>query len=109
MAFAPDGRTLAVACGKDVTLWDPARSTELKRWSSASPVGKVAYAPDGATLAVGLETGTVTLHHAATGRAATTLAGQSGDLSFLAFSPDGKLLAAAVREGRPRVWQLAPR
>jgi WD40 repeat protein len=106
VAFAPDGRTLAVACGKDVSLWDPATSTELKKWQLPSPVCQVAYAPGGATLAVGLETGTVTLHHSATGRALATLEGQSGALCSLSFSPDGKMLVAAVKEGRPKVWQL---
>jgi WD40 repeat protein len=109
VAFAPDGRTLAVACGKDVALWDPATSTELKRWQLASLVCQVAYAPGGSTLAVGLETGTVSLHHAVTGQALATLEGQTGALCSLSFSADGKMLVAAVKEGRPKVWQLPVR
>ncbi len=106
VAFAPNGRTLAVACGTDVALWDPATSTEIKRWPLAGPVCRVAYAPDGATLAVGLETGAVTLHDAATGRALATLAGQTGEVYSLSFSPDSKMLVAAVKEGRPKIWQV---
>jgi WD40 repeat protein len=109
VAFAPDGRTLAVAIDKDVTLWDSASATELKRWQLAGPVYQMAYAPGGATLAVGLETGTVTLHHPATGVGLASLEGQTGNLCCLAFSPDGKMLAAAVKEGRPKVWQVPTR
>jgi WD40 repeat protein len=106
VAFAPSGRTLAVASGKDATLWDPATSAELKRLQFPSRVCQVAYAPGGASLAVGLETGTVTLHHAVTGEGLATLEGQTGALCSLAFSPDGKMLVAAVKDGRPKVWRL---
>jgi WD40 repeat protein len=54
MAFAPDGKTLAVGLRRDVQLWDVATKKRLKTLSGHTNwVGSVSFAPDGKTLASG--------------------------------------------------------
>lgn len=106
ISFAPNGRTLAIACGKDVSFWDPGTATELKRLHLEGPVCRIAYSRDGARLAAALETGKVVLHQATSGQSLAVLEGQVGEVNLLAFSPDGSMLAASVKDGPPKVWQL---
>src|SRR5438128_1679420 len=54
LAFAPDGKVLAVARGAAVTLWDPETGTEIGRLPDVpGAVTCLAYRPDGRRLAVG--------------------------------------------------------
>lgn len=69
-------------------------------------VGPVLYAPDGATIAVGLGS-EIQLRDAESLDPGRTLSGHTGDLSALAFSPDGTLLASGAQdENEVRVWDL---
>jgi WD40 repeat protein len=55
-------------------------------------------------------TGTVRLWNLATGQAVGTPlpagAGSAGNVSGVAFNPDGKLLATADTDGTVRMWQM---
>ena len=48
-AFAPDGKTLAYAAGKTVSLWDVQgrQAKRLRKWHPPGDVAKVTFAPDG--------------------------------------------------------------
>jgi len=67
----------------------------------------VAYSPDGAWVAsIGVDN-QVKVWEAATGKLIRTLSGEPGDLGMdVAFSPDGKLLAATF-SGQVLVWDAA--
>ncbi len=99
MALSPDSATLAVAlAGKEGTrLWDLAThqvSATLKGPGSAPEA--VAFTADGATLAVGDANGTIYLWDVAAKQVAATIRSQVSGTGWggLAFSPDGKTLAA---------------
>jgi WD40 repeat protein len=131
-AFAPDGKTLALAGtyyeptgqATDVQVLDVKTGKEvwhLKR--AGSFLNTVAFSTDGRFLAaggnlsggVGVASGpAIELLDAATGKQAHRLEGQAGQISALAFGPDGRTLAAGTTDfvpggSRPSVvlWELA--
>jgi serine/threonine protein kinase/WD40 repeat protein len=114
VAFAPDGRALAFANKSGHTyLWNPIAKTGIATLAdpSGDPVHSVTFAPDSATLATGNELGTIYLWDTATGKMAATLpnprgSSTSGFIYSLAFTPDGKTLAAAVDNNYSYVWRV---
>src|SRR5271170_8070928 len=78
--------------------------------SPASQIYSLAWAPDGATIALGgyKETRLVDSH---TKKTVATLSGSSEAVRAVAFSRDGKLLAAAgglpARKGEVKIWNVS--
>src|ERR1700676_5087445 len=78
--------------------------------SPASQIYSLAWAPDGATIALGgyKETRIVDAH---TKKTIATLTGSAEAVRAVAFSHDGKLLAAAgglpARKGEIKIWNVA--
>jgi WD40 repeat protein len=98
VAFSPDGtRLAAIDTGHRIRVWDSASGRPLFVCGPARGAGsggRVAFSPDGRHLvATG---GAVTVWDAATGKELRTLEGSPTDADRLAFSRDGKLLAAAA-------------
>jgi WD40 repeat protein len=86
---------------------------DIKPRTAVKPlIGALAYRPDGQLLALGTFQ-EVRLVEPESGKVVATLPGEAEDVRSVAFSPDGKLLAAAgglpARSGEVKIWDVASR
>lgn len=109
LAYAPDGKSFAVA-GRDKTVQvRDALSGELRRVLAGHSdfVNCVAISPDGTTLASGSADKTIKLWNLATGNAWATIRGHDANVLALAFARDGTLASAS--EDRLIKWWDRPK
>ncbi|MBY0233152.1 MAG: WD40 repeat domain-containing protein, partial [Gemmataceae bacterium] len=120
VAFSPDGKRIATAGSSHaVRLWDIATGLEIaRRPGHIGAVTSLRFSPDGKTLASRGSDSTVRLWDRATGKEKRVLQtgphenygaytiGQGAPSPSLAWSPDGKLLAALERADA-LVWDMA--
>jgi WD40 repeat protein len=108
LAFSPDGKLLAGG-GIDplVRFWDPRTGEESKRSLTVPDhVRGLPFSPDGGTLAVVAGVGDSVLLADVNGLLPERwLKGPKRDLFCVAFSPDGRTVAAGNNEGIVCVWE----
>jgi hypothetical protein len=68
----------------------------------------VAFSEDGRMLAFSVPGNAIHVHEAGAGKELGRFAGHAGQVSALAFSPDGKRLASSSHDGTALVWDAAP-
>lgn len=121
-AFSPDGRTI-LSCSWDNTLklWEAATGT--LRMTMSLITGEVvtkpygtehadygtccAFSPDGMMIVVGTGYHSLQLWDVDTGKRMFALEGHTGEITSVAFSPDGSLLASAG--GELILWDVSAR
>jgi RNA polymerase sigma factor (sigma-70 family) len=117
LTFSPDGGLLALGSHEHISLWDTKTGKELQRWSAHPDaqfkgIGALVFSPDGTQLAsTGVISDTVRLWDVATGKRVREFVGKH--IASLAFSPNGKFLAAGQNmlrgdpDGSLWLWEVA--
>jgi WD40 repeat protein len=109
VAFSPDGRLLAAGTGK---LWDAVSGQEtctlkVRFGGMMGGEGELVFSPDGRRLAASSGLGhdaRVTVLDAVTGRETGAILRHNSGVKSVAFSPDGRCLAAGTVDGAVTVW-----
>jgi eukaryotic-like serine/threonine-protein kinase len=114
LAFDPTGRRLASTGGKpslgELKLWDPSNGKALVGMAWHTLIAAVAFSPDGKSLVIADHNWDVTAWSAAKLEWVLTFEAQtagSGPWTSVAFSADGRWLAAGSPAGLVRVWDAA--
>ncbi len=109
-----DGRTLLVGQWNHevrefrkcrISVWNLSAGKEVKSWTYYAAPPCMAVSPDGHWVATGDIEGPVQICRLTDQSSPRTL-NFSGRIRAVAFSPDGKLLAACSGEGMVQVWDL---
>jgi WD40 repeat protein len=94
LAFSPNGKSLAAACGNSVKVLDTATGKEqVTLYGHGGQVRTVAYAKDGKVLLTGSADGTVKVWDVAAKKLQASLEGRKD--GHFALSADGKVIATA--------------
>jgi WD40 repeat protein len=119
VAFSPDGKRLVSGSNVGgVRVWDSHSPPDATTWRSTGYIKQLVCSPDGKLLAMGMNTplgvdleptgpAAVSLVDSSTGKTLRTMPGPRSSPASLAFSPDGRLLAALWMDRTITIWEAA--
>jgi WD40 repeat protein len=109
LALAPGGKLLVGCDGREAALWDVATGRRRPPLPWLPPIARSAFSPDGGVLALADSRGNVHAVDPAGGKVLPPLGdgGLEGGGPALAWSGDGRTLAATRRDGCLAVYDLS--
>jgi dipeptidyl aminopeptidase/acylaminoacyl peptidase len=112
LAFAPDGKILAVGTYREVQFWSLETKTIASRWTGhTDTVRALVYSKDGRMLAAGGgiagATGEVRLWEVGAGKEVRAFGDDADAINGIAFSPDGARVATASSDKLVKTWETA--
>ena len=110
--FSTDGKLVASSGYHEVTLWNPADGSLVRRITNlAERIYDIEFSPDGQLMAVAAGTpaqiGEIKLFNMKDGSLVADLVRTADSVFAVAFSPDGKRLASAGADRSIRVFDVA--
>jgi RNA polymerase sigma factor (sigma-70 family) len=111
LAFSPDGKSLAVACGwgGEVRVWDLTGKKDTLRWRGWQPQSeKVAFSPDGKKLAGSGWEATVRVWDVASGKeeGAASAPGHTGWVYAVVPAHDPRVVFSAGSDWKVMAWDV---
>ena len=106
--FSPDGKSLATAGNSGCKLWDVSTWQERKTLSAGNAPNAAAFSPDGKTIAIAEGSNRLRFFDVATGQEQAVTHAEMGVLHGVAFSRDGKIVAA-TGQGGAKLWEIVRR
>jgi WD40 repeat protein len=107
LAFAPNGKSLAVGSSVGIHLLQTEDLSELSVWQSGARVRGLAFSPEGTILAAALFDDTIRIRSASNGQLLRTLRGHANWVRDVAISPRGDVLASASDDDTIRLWRIS--
>ena len=89
-----------------VTLWDAAGGNVLRTFELTEPAHCIDFSPNGTLLAMGVGSA-LQIWDVTSGNMLASLDGHAGQITALAFSTDGKLLATIGNDNQLFLWQVS--
>ena len=106
LAFSPDGKRLAAATGKVLSLWDAAGEKAHQFEPLAGTIAAIAWDKPGRDLAAATQ-GAVVVHRIEGTQFTQRKHAWPAACLTVAYSPNGKVLASGMQDGTVHFWMLA--
>jgi WD40 repeat protein len=106
LAFAPDGRRLAIATGRILALWSPDGTMQHRFEPFPGTIAALAWDKGGRDLGVATQGGIV-VHRIEGASFPRRQYKWPGQCLTVAFSPNGRTLATGLQDGSVHFWYLA--
>jgi len=106
VAFATDNATVALATA-DKSISVRNGDKELNRLTLPADARAVIFAPNGASVVVGLTDNSIRIFNVADGKETKNIAGHTGAIAALSYTPKGDLIVSAGADKTVRFWSAA--
>jgi WD40 repeat protein len=106
LAYSPDGKLLAAATGKVLSLWNEAGELVHRFEPQAATIAALAWDKSGRDLAAATQ-GAVCVHRIEPPHFSVRRYAWPAACLTVAFSPNGKVLASGTQDGTVHFWNLA--